>query len=177
MLDTMTMTKVTAALCGSLLVFLLSAWLAEEIYHIGGHGDGKHGAEQQAYSIEVEDPDDDVMEMAEDAPSLEELLAVADVTKGERVWGKCRACHQLEAGANGTGPYLLGIVGRSVSAAQGFRYSGALAAATNVWNAEALNGFLENPRAYAPGTSMNFAGLKKAEDRANLIAYLMQEGS
>jgi len=167
MLDTMTMTKVTAALCGSLLVFLLGGWVAESIYHIGGkhHGEDHH----QAYSIEVEGGEDEVVE---EGPDFATLLASADVGKGERVFGKCKACHQLADGANGTGPHLYAVVGRAVAAADGFGYSGALSEATDAWTPEALNGFLENPKSYAPGTSMGFAGLKKPEDRANVIAYL-----
>ncbi|MEM7295303.1 MAG: cytochrome c family protein [Pseudomonadota bacterium] len=171
MLDTMTLTKVTAALCGSLLVFMLGGWVAEEIYHIGGkhHGEDHH----QAYSIAVESAEEEVID---EGPSFAELFAVADAGKGERVWGKCRACHQLEPGANGTGPTLYAVVGRVVHSEAEFGYSGALAEVVDVWSPENLDGFLENPKGYAPGTSMGFAGLKKPEDRANLIAYLQTIG-
>lgn len=165
-MDTMTMTKSMGALCGALLIFLLGKWAAEELYHIGGHGYGDHS---QAYTIEVEggEAEEEVVQV-----SFDEVFAQADVGKGERVWSKCRACHKLEAGANGTGPYLHGVVGRQVASVDGFNYSGALADAADVWSPENLNGFLENPRSYASGTSMSFAGLPKVEDRANLIAYL-----
>ena len=85
---------------------------------------------------------------------------------------KCQACHKLEDGANSTGPYLYGVVGRDIAAAAGFGYSDALNGMEGDWTPEALNGFLENPKSYAAGTSMAFAGLPKVEDRANLIAYL-----
>ena len=101
-----------------------------------------------------------------------ELLAAADPGKGERVWGKCRACHKVEDGANGTGPHLFGVVGRDVGSVAGFGYSGALVAVADVWTPENLQAFLENPRDFAPGTKMSFSGLKDAEDRANLIAWL-----
>ncbi|MEM1301003.1 MAG: cytochrome c family protein [Pseudomonadota bacterium] len=171
-MDTMTTTKVTAALCGSLLVFLLGSWLAEEIYHMGGHG--KHKDHAQAYTIPTGEEDAGGEE--ETGPTFEELYAVADAGAGERVWGKCRACHKLEPGANGTGPYLHGVVDRPVAAADGFGYSGALVAVADVWTPEELNGFLENPKGYAPGTTMGFNGLPKPEDRANLIAYLATFG-
>ena len=171
-MDTMTMTKVTAALCGSLLVFLLGSWAAEEIYHTGGHGHGDH--HEQAYTIEVEGGDHGGEEEA--GPSFEELFAAADAGKGEKVWGKCRACHKLEAGANGTGPYLHGVVNRAVASADGYGYSGSLIAVVDVWTPEALDGFLANPKGYAPGTTMGFNGLPKPEDRANLIAYLATIG-
>ena len=70
------------------------------------------------------------------------------------------------------GPYLNGVVGRAINGADGFRYSGALSALGDTWTPEALNAFLEAPKAAAPGTSMGFSGLGKAEDRANVIAYL-----
>lgn len=169
MFDTMTLTKVVGAFCGALLIYLLGAWAAEELYHTGG-GHGAHGEEaKKGYLIEVEVA---AAGAQEEGPSLEELLAVADVAKGAKVFAKCKACHKLEDGGNGTGPHLYQIVDRSVGSADGFGYSGALVAVADVWSAENLDGFLENPKKFAPGTKMSFSGLKKPADRANLIAYL-----
>ncbi len=168
MLDTMTFTKVLGGFCGALLIFLLGKWGAETLYHVGdkGHGDGEL---HQAYVIDTGSD-----EPAEAAPEVDlaTVLANGDAGKGERVWSKCRACHKLEEGANGTGPHLYGVVGRTVGAVDGFGYSGALSEAADVWTPENLYAFLESPRSYAPGTTMAFAGLNKSEDRANLIAYL-----
>lgn len=169
MFDTMTITKTLGAFCGALLIFLLGKWGAEVLYHTGG-GHGDHA--EQAYVIEVEGADDGAEEVAEAEPTIEELLAAADLGKGAKVFGKCKACHKLESGANATGPYLYGVVGRNVGTADGFGYSGSLVAVADVWTPENLDAFLANPKGYAPGTSMSFAGLKKASDRANLIAYL-----
>ncbi len=170
MFDTMTLTKVVGAFCGALLIFLLGGWAAELIYHTGGgHGDDH----KQAYVIET--GDDEGGEAEEEAgPSFEELFVAADAGKGERVYNKCKACHQLEEGANGAGPYLHGVVGREVASADGFGYSGSLKAVVDVWTPQELSAFLENPAGYAPGTTMGFAGVKDMEDRANLIAYLDQ---
>lgn len=168
-MDTMTSTKILGALCGAFLVFLLGKWAADLIYETGGgHGHGGHS--EQAYVIET---DSDGGEAAvEEGPDFAELLASADLGKGEKVWGKCRACHKTEDGVNSTGPYLYGVVGRDVGSVDGFGYSGALVAVADVWTPENLNGFLENPKGYAPGTKMSFSGLKKEKDRANLIAWL-----
>lgn len=167
MLDTMTLTKLTGGLCGALLVFLLGKFAAELIYHGAGH----HGDDHvQGYVIDT--GTEEVAEVEEDAPSFEELYAAADAGKGEKVFNKCKACHKLEAGANGTGPYLYGVVDRAVGSADGFGYSGSLVAVAETWTPEALDGFLTNPSGYAPGTTMAFAGLKKGTDRANLIAFL-----
>lgn len=171
MFDTMTFTKLLGGLCGALLVLLLGKFTAEKIYAAkGGHDDG-HGEVVQGYIIDT-GGDEGGDTPKDEGPSLEELLASADIGKGERVFNKCKACHKLEAGENGTGPYLYGVVGREVDAAQGFAYSGALELVADVWSPEHLDGFLANPGGYAPGTSMGFSGLKKPEDRANVIAYL-----
>lgn len=163
-MDTMTTTKVAAALCGALLVFLLGKWAAEGIYHTALHGEpsyvidtgeaegGDHGGEEEV--------------------SFMDLLAQADVDKGSKVFKKCSACHKLEKGANGTGPYLYGVVGRPVATADGFGYSDALGGLGGEWTPEHLNEFLTKPSAYASGTTMSFAGLNKITDRANLIAFL-----
>ena len=171
MFDTMTFTKVVGALCGSLLIFLLGGWAAEIIYHTGGgHGDGH----EQAYVIDTGEEEEGGEAEAEAGPSFAELFVAADAGKGERVFNKCKACHQLEEGANGVGPYLHGVVGRDVAAADGFGYSGSLKAVVDVWTPQELSQFLENPAGYAPGTTMGFGGVKDMEDRANLIAYLDQ---
>ena len=161
-MDTMTVTKGVAAVCGAWLVLLLGAWAAEGIYHVESQG-------EQAYVI-----DTGAEEETSDEPevSFEEMLAAADVGKGEKVFKKCSACHKAEDGVNSTGPYLYGVVGRDIAAVDGFGYSGAMAGVDGDWTPERLSEFLEKPSDYISGTSMSFAGLKKAADRVNLIAYL-----
>ena len=169
MLDTMTMTKLVGALCGTFLVFLLGKWVAEELYHVGhkGHGDDHH----QAYTIDTGE-DDHGGDEVEEGPDFTVLLAAADLGKGEKVFKKCASCHKVEDGGNGTGPHLYGIVGREIAAIGGYGYSSALADRAEPWSSENLNAFLEDPKGWAPGTKMNFKGLAKPEDRANLIAWL-----
>jgi cytochrome c len=166
MFDTMTMTKVTGAVCGSLLVYLLGAWAADVLYQTGGG----HGEVEQAYVI------DTGAGAEEEAPAEEvdfaTLYAAADAAAGEKVFAKCRACHKLD-GTNGTGPFLNGIVDYPKAAHDGFGYSDALLAmAGESWTPENLDAFLLNPRGYAPGTKMSFAGLPSQTERVNLIAYL-----
>lgn len=170
MFDTMTLTKATGAICGSLLVFLLGSWAAESIYSVGG-GHGEDHA--QGYVIDTGD-DGASEEAADEGPDLATLFAAADPGKGERVFNKCKACHVLEDGQNGVGPHLYDLVGRDVGAVDGFGYSGALSEVADVWTAEELYAFLENPAGYAPGTSMGFSGLGKPEDRVDVIAYIDQ---
>jgi len=113
---------------------------------------------------------------ASSGPTLEPvmaLLAAADVTKGQKVFKKCAACHTPDnGGANKVGPNLYGIVGADFGAKGGFSYSSALTGMGGTWDYAALNAFLAKPKAYMPGTKMSFAGLKKVGDRAAVIAYL-----
>lgn len=104
------------------------------------------------------------------------VVLAGDATAGEAVFKKCSACHAVGEGAqNKVGPVLNGIVGRAVGAVEGFKYSKALTAFASegkVWTPEDLDAFLTKPRTYAKGTKMSFIGLRKDEDRANVIAYL-----
>ena len=175
MFDTMTITKAAGALIGSLLFLLLMTWAASGIYHIGtsgGHGEGEEHA--QAYTIPVEETGGGEAAAAEEGPDFATVMASADAAAGEKVFGKCKACHKLD-GTDGTGPHLNGVVGRAVASISGFKYSDAMVAHASEapdWTAEALEHFLLNPKSAVKGTKMAFAGLPKVQDRANLIAYL-----
>ncbi|MDW4497249.1 cytochrome c family protein [Sulfitobacter sp. D35] len=166
MFDTMTLTKVAAGLCGAWLILLLGKWVAEETYHVAGHG-------EQAYVIEVAEAEGGGEE--EEQVDIAALVAEADVDKGATVFRKCTACHKLD-GSDGVGPHLNGVVGRDIASVGGFSYSGALQEKEGAWTPENLSGFLEKPSSWAAGTSMGFAGLNKVEDRANVIAYLQSTG-
>lgn len=101
------------------------------------------------------------------------LLAAASIEAGAKAVAVCKSCHVFEqGGANGTGPYLWNVYGRAPASVGGFGYSETLRGLAQPWTAEALNQFLLSPAKYAPGTTMAFAGVKKPEDRANIIAYL-----
>lgn len=167
MLDTMTFTKLSAGFLSAWLILLLGKWAAEEIYHAELHG-------QASYSIAVEGADAEPEEVVE--VDIVAMIAAADPADGEKVFRKCSSCHQVADGANATGPHLYAVVGRDIASIGGFGYSGALADAEGDWTPEALSAFLENPKGWAPGTTMGFAGLKKPEDRADLIAYLQSIG-
>jgi cytochrome c len=102
------------------------------------------------------------------------LLAAADLDAGQKVLRKCTSCHTVdEGGANRIGPNLWNLVDRPIASAEGYSYSKGLQAKSGEgWSYEHLDGFLAKPKDWAPGTKMSFAGIKKIEDRANLIAYL-----
>lgn len=101
-----------------------------------------------------------------------------DPGKGQRIYIQCQACHTLDAGgAHKVGPNLAGLEGKVAASADGFNYSAPLTESEIVWDAETLDKWIERPSDFVPGTTMVFAGLPDAEDRANLIAYLLQETS
>ena len=106
------------------------------------------------------------------------LLATADVAKGEAVFKKCAACHTIaQGGPNGIGPNLWAALGKPHGHVAGFSYSDALKSVPGNWDFEGMDKWLSNPKKYAPGTKMTFAGLGNPEERANLILYLNSQGS
>jgi cytochrome c len=111
---------------------------------------------------------------AEELAPIAPLLAKADAAEGEKISKQCAACHTFDkGGANRIGPNLYGVIGSHPAEVQGFAFSKALEGIKDkVWNYEALNQWLAKPQAYAPGTKMTFAGLRKPEQRADVIAFL-----
>lgn len=169
-MDSFELNKIAGAILFTLLVYLGVQSLGDILFDT-------EPADPNAYVVEgviLEGATDvaaaDVVE--EVVVPIEELLLTASVDKGVKVAKKCVACHAFdEGGANKIGPALWEVVGRDIAAAD-FKYSSALAGLEGNWDVNALNGFLENPKKYATGTAMAFAGLRKPTDRANLIAYL-----
>ena len=123
--------------------------------------------------------DGDATATVSDAPETSVHLvaaSAADPDSGAKVFNKCKACHTADkGGANKIGPNLWGVIGRPVASVDGFKYSDgmrSLAASEPRWTPELLDQFLTKPKALVPATKMSFAGLRKADDRANLIAWL-----
>ncbi|MCZ8325355.1 MAG: cytochrome c family protein [Sphingomonadaceae bacterium] len=113
------------------------------------------------------------------AVPLEVLLASADAAKGEASFKKCASCHTINAGgANGIGPNLHEIMGDGVAQGRaGFAFSDALKTHGGKWDWATMDAWLKNPKAFAPGTKMSFAGIGDAQERANLLVYLNSQGS
>jgi len=108
---------------------------------------------------------------------IKPMLASASAEEGAKVFRKCQSCHTFEAGdRNGTGPNLHGIVGANITTRDhgGFELSDSLKENVEIWTYDMLNAYLENPKAVAPKGTMSFAGLRKPEDRANVISFLME---
>jgi cytochrome c len=104
-------------------------------------------------------------------------LAQGDAAQGEKVFNQCKACHAVDEPQNKVGPHLVGIFGRPAGSIEDFKYSDALKESGITWNDETLSAFLANPRGYIKGNRMAYAGLKKDEDIAHLLAYLKQESA
>ena len=105
------------------------------------------------------------------------IASAQDAAAGEKVFVKCRACHQIGEGAkNAVGPVLNGVVGRKAGTYPGYSYSDANKNSGITWDEATLKEYLKNPRAKVPGTKMIFPGLTKEEDIDNVIAYLKQFG-
>lgn len=118
-----------------------------------------------------------VVEEGEGAAEAEQpiatFLASADPAKGEQVFKKCAACHNADKGGpNALGPNLWGTMGKPHASVPGFAYSAALKEKSGQWDWEAMSAWLANPRKYAPGTKMTFAGLSNPQDRADVMAFL-----
>ena len=104
---------------------------------------------------------------------IEQLLAKADVGRGESFANKCAACHTFDKGGRPlVGPNLWGVVGRPKASEPGFNYSAALKAKGGSWTMDDLNQFIANPEGFVPGTNMTFAGIPRGGERAAIIAYL-----
>ena len=130
------------------------------------------GGSDAAANSDASAPTEDAAAAEPEMPGAE-ILAQGDPAAGEKVFRKCKACHTVEEdGPSRVGPNLYGIVGASVAAVDGFRYSGALTDHGGDWTPDRLAAFLANPRKAVPGTKMSFAGLRKPEDQADVIAYL-----
>lgn len=98
--------------------------------------------------------------------------APGDPARGEALYGRCQACHALAY--NRTGPMHCGLFGRRAGSVVGFTYSAAMVESRIVWDAASLDRFLADPTGVVPGTSMGYAGIDNAQERADLIAWLKQ---
>ena len=139
-MNTFELTKIVGWLCGSLLIFLLIKWGAEIVYH-SGH-DESHSA---SYYLEIEEEEEIVTDDSLEKLPFTEMVALADTAKGKKVFGKCKACHKLENGVNGTGPHLYNIVGRAQASVEGYAYSSTFNAMTGFWTEDELSSFLLKP--------------------------------
>jgi cytochrome c len=160
------------ALLGTVFVLMSVSIASEGIFHSGA-------PEKEGFTIVAEETGGEAAGGGEAAAAvpIATLLASADAGAGETVFKKCASCHTPEKGGpNKVGPNLWDVVNRPVASHEGFSYSAGMTTFSEghkvVWDYDHLSFFLEAPKKHVPGTAMGFAGLKKDDERANLIAYL-----
>jgi len=172
-MDSFEFNKIAGALLFTALIIIGLSSLSDIVY-------APKIPDKPGYIVEVANAGDNTeakkAPVAEAKVSLASLLASANVEAGKKFFKKCAACHTSDnGGKNKVGPNLYNIVGRKMASSAGFSYSKAMkgkAETVGEWSFEALGEFLTKPKAYIPKTKMGFAGVKKPQDLANLLAYL-----
>ena len=169
-MDSFERNKIAGAILFALLVLFGVGSVADLLY-------APEAADERAHIVEgaqvASAPQDAAATAAAAVPSLAMLLASASVEAGERAARKCVACHSFdEGGADKVGPNLWNIIAQPIAAKSGFSYSAAMTALGGNWDYERLDAFLQSPRKHVPGTKMNFAGVRKEQQRADIIAYM-----
>ena len=166
-MDSLKFNKLAAALLSSILLIMMFG-------KIGNFLVNPNTDVSNAYPIEVPETNTAVAKEEKEVviEPITALLATANLESGLKIAKKCVACHGFDAGGpNKVGPNLYDIVNKDQGKAD-YAYSKVLAALNGKWTYEELNKFLYKPKLYSKGTKMNYAGLSKTKDRANLIAWL-----
>ncbi|MCP4329668.1 MAG: cytochrome c family protein [Alphaproteobacteria bacterium] len=104
-----------------------------------------------------------------------QALAEGDAVKGKKVFNKCKTCHGFDPTKKKLGPHMQGIIDRTAGTVEGFKYSDAMKDSGIVWTEETIDAYIADPKDYVPGNKMALAKIKKPEDRANVIAYIIEQ--
>ena len=170
-MDSFELNKIIASILLVALLVIGLGKLADGVFHV------KH-PKNPGYQVEIENQSTSLITQVSEVKEkidIVAIMALGDVTAGEKIFKKCAACHSIEkGGANKIGPALYGVVGSKVGHVSDYKYSKALATYGKQWSFEELNGFLTKPASYLKGTKMSYAGLRKETDRASVIKYLNQ---
>ena len=170
-MDSFELNKLIGGLLGTVFVVFSVGLVSDALF-------ASPSPEKPGFVIEAaEEPAEGAAAGPAEPKPIAELLPTASVEKGAAIFKKCEACHSGEKGGpNKVGPDLWDIVDRPVAEHQGFSYSAGMKdfskGGTEKWTYDHLYHFLISPKAFVKGTAMGFAGLKKDEDRADVIAYL-----
>ena len=171
-MDSFEINKILAAILMVALIIIGIGKLTNLIFYV-------EKPETPGYAVKVEQT---VVASTQSDPATNDvktdiaaLMAMGDLTNGEKVFKKCAACHSIaKGGKNAIGPALYNVVSRKVGSIDDYKYSKALSEYGKEWTFEELNGYLIKPAKWIKGTKMAFAGLRKEKDRASVILYLNQ---
>jgi cytochrome c len=170
-MDSFELNKIIASILLVALLVIGLGKLADSVFHV-------KQPKNPGYQVEIENQSTSLITQVSEVKEkidIVAIMALGDVTAGEKIFKKCAACHSIEkGGANKIGPALYGVVGSKVGHVSDYKYSKALATYGKQWSFEELNGFLTKPASYLKGTKMSYAGLRKETDRASVIKYLNQ---
>ena len=171
-MDSFEINKIVAAILMVALLVIGIGKLTDVIFHVEKPQTPGYAVEvNQAVAINAETSSG----TAEEKIDIAALMAMGDITSGEKVFKKCAACHSIvKGGKNAIGPALYNVVSRKVGSINDYKYSKALSEYGKEWTFEELNGYLTKPAKWIKGTKMAFAGLRKEKDRASVILYLNQ---
>ena len=168
-MDSFELNKIIAAILMVALLVIGLGKVADGVFHV-------EKPKNPGYQVEIESQLTSITSQAsevEEKIDIATIMALGDVTSGEKIFKKCVACHSInKGGKNKIGPALYNVVGRTVGGLNDYKYSKALASYGKEWTFEELNGFLQKPASYLKGTKMSYAGLRKEKDRASIIKYL-----
>ena len=168
-MDSFEVNKIIAAILMVALLVIGLGKVADSVFHV-------NKPENPGYQVDVESSlASNTSQAAEviEKVDIAAIMALGDVSSGEKIFKKCVACHSInKGGKNKIGPALYNVVGRAVGGVDDYKYSKTLASYGKNWTFEELNGFLQKPASYLKGTKMSYAGLRKEKDRASIIKYL-----
>ena len=172
-MDSFELNKIIAAILMVALLIIGIGKVSKIIFHV-------EKPKIPGYVIDIEETTKTsaaVLKTADDKVDIATLMAMGDVTSGEKIFKKCAACHSIvKGGKNNIGPALYNVVGRQSGAVSDYKYSKSLANHGKAWTFEELNGYLIKPAKWIKGTKMAFAGLRKEKDRASVILYMNSKG-
>ena len=169
-MDSFELNKIIGAVLLTALIVIGLGKFTDFLFHVDK-------PEQSAYKIEgletVTVSTDNNKAEVEEKVDITQLLAMGDLTHGEKVFKKCSACHMIVSGGkNMIGPNLWSVIGRTAGSVGDYNYSKAMVAYGKEWTFEEMNSYLIKPQAYVKGTKMAFAGLRKEKDRASVILFM-----
>ena len=170
-MDSFELNKIIAAVLMVALLVIGIGKISNVIFHV-------EKPKTPGYTVEVEEVVSAASvssEATKEEVNISALMAMGDITSGEKIFKKCAACHSIvKGGKNNIGPALYNVVGRKAGIIEDYKYSKALVSYDKEWTFEELNGYLIKPAKWIKGTKMAFAGLRKEKDRASVIKYLNQ---